>query len=370
MPLTWDNKQKGRGNYYLRGTIRGEQIYETTGTDDPKAAEAICIKRAEELLQSSIFGAKSVAKFSDAALRYLDQGGEVRFVGRYDEDTGKYDGLLGYFGDKMLMSLGQSELDAAARSLYPHASPETRNRQVYTPFIAVWNAGTPDLCDKRDWHRPKMSAPSRKRWCQVEEVEKLLESSAPHIRRLLAFLVFTGCRPIEAFKLNWSDVNFEKSWVVFRETKNGQDRGVALHPCAIEALSAIKGKREGRVFRTHRGEPYADRDEGAGQIKTAWAASCRRAGFAQIDPKTAKARKKRILWDGEPLVPYSLRHTCATWLLIAGVQEQIKDEIMGHASSSMGRRYAHVPRPEITAGILRLPCVKCVYADIEKRTND
>jgi integrase len=55
------------------------------------------------------------------------------------------------------------------------------------------------------------------------------------------------------------------------------------------------------------------------------------------------------------LTPHDMRHTCATWLLRAGVLEQIKDEMMGHASPRMGRRYAHVPVPELIEAINRLP---------------
>jgi len=40
---------------------------------------------------------------------------------------------------------------------------------------------------------------------------------------------------------------------------------------------------------------------------------------------------------------------------MAGVHEQVRDEIMGHASSDMGRRYSHVPRASLTEAIDRLP---------------
>lgn len=384
MSLTWDNRQKGKGNYYLRGTIRGQTIYETTGTDDPKAAEEICIQRSAEILRGSIFGRKSVVTFAEAASRYLTQGGDARFVGTYDEETGKWDGLIGYFGTDQMMTIDQSRLDRAAVELYPDAIPDTRNRQVYTPFIAVWNSCVPDLCDARDWHRPKLIGNTRKRWCTLDDFQRLHRAAAPHLRDLMLFLVLTGCRPIEAFRLDWKDADLTARWVVFRNTKNGEDRGVALHQDLVVMLANLK-HRKGKVFHTNRGEAFEDKDAlGGGQVKSAWASAVRKAGFCKTGYKMGHRRRrmadgsigdryqvkvKTSVWakGEEPLVLYSLRHTGATWLLMAGVTEQVKDEIIGHASTAMGRRYAHVPRDYIVAAIDMLPRVNSVYAETGKR---
>ena len=41
----------GRNALYLRGTVRGQRVFESTGTNDPAVAEEIRIKREAELLQ-------------------------------------------------------------------------------------------------------------------------------------------------------------------------------------------------------------------------------------------------------------------------------------------------------------------------------
>lgn len=368
MALTWKNRQKGSPYYYLRGTIRGETVYESTGTTDPEAAEALCITRAAQLLKRSVFGAKAVAIFDEAVGRYLASGGSKRFLGTYDPQTDTWSGLVGHFRGKLMMEIDQAALDAAAIKLYPKASPETRNRQAYTPFIAVWNAGVPDLCNERAWTRPKTSKKlrngklvrrNRERWAPVDEFQRLYAAAAPHFQNLLLFLVLTGCRPIEAFRLDWQDVDLGTRWVVFRDTKNDEDRGTAINQQLMVMLANMKGNRKGKVFRTELGRPYSDKEAvSGGQCKTAWSGACRRAKLAKLDPKDP--HKTRLIWpadqwDGEPLVLYSMRHTCATWLLMAGVQEQVKDEIIGHESTSMGRNYAHVPRAYITAAVDLLP---------------
>lgn len=46
MPLEV-KKIPGRTRLYLRGTVLGQSVLETTGTSDPEAAEAISIGRAK-----------------------------------------------------------------------------------------------------------------------------------------------------------------------------------------------------------------------------------------------------------------------------------------------------------------------------------
>lgn len=54
------------------------------------------------------------------------------------------------------------------------------------------------------------------------------------------------------------------------------------------------------------------------------------------------------------LHPHDMRHTCSTWLTAVGVHEQVRDEIVGHASTGMGRRYSHIPRPDLIAAVDKL----------------
>lgn len=336
-------RRAGSGNWYLRGSVRGVPVFESTGTDSKKAAEEIRTRREAEVLDASIHGKRAVGTFMQAAVIYLEAGGSPRFVGSYDEAAGKWDGLIGHFGTTKLSNIGQIELDAAARVLYPKASPETRNRQVYTPFIAIWKkAETRGLCEVRRWERPRMNAKPRDRWATQEEVAAMVAAASPHMAPLVVFLAYTGARMSEALNLDWSDVSEARQWIVFRETKRkDEDRGVPLHPCVLDALKAIKG-REGRVFLTPKGLPYHDTQKLAGgQVKTAWAGMCRRAEVAG-------------------LTPHSMRHTFSTWLTAAGVTERIRDELMGHASTDTGRRYAHVPRQELIAAVQQLPSLGAI----------
>ena len=92
------------------------------------------------------------------------------------------------------------------------------------------------------------------------------------------------------------------------------------------------------MFLTNKGLPYATAeitDDGGSPIKKAFNGACRRANI-------------------EDLRPHDLRHTCATWLLMKGVDESVRGKLMGHESQSMGGRYAHVPDPKITEAVEKL----------------
>ena len=66
MPLKLTRRDNS-GNFYLRGTIAGQSIYESTGTSDPKAAEAIRIRTEAQMLERAALGKKATATFTEAA---------------------------------------------------------------------------------------------------------------------------------------------------------------------------------------------------------------------------------------------------------------------------------------------------------------
>lgn len=123
------HKRNGSPHWYLRGSVRGLHVLESTRTSDDQAADTIRILRERELLDESIFGKKINATFDQAAASYQQSGGSTRFLAKLTE----------VFGSKLLRKIKQNDLDAAARNMYPDAAAETINRQCHTPFIAVWN---------------------------------------------------------------------------------------------------------------------------------------------------------------------------------------------------------------------------------------
>jgi integrase len=342
-------QRPGSKVWYLRGSVRGQHVYETTGTEEKGQAEACKAKREAELFDRSVFGARAVITFSSAALSYLEfevrSPRTVEFVGR----------LVDHFGSAKLSTIGQAEADGAVRRLLrPDAAPATKARAIYTPLMAVLtHAHKRGWCDRPTFERPAQPK-GKTRWLTPNEALRLIAAAAPHIKPLLIFFLSTGARVAEALELSWDDVDLSDARVMLRDTKNGTDRAARLPPAAVVALANLPG-RAGEVFRRDDGQPYADkgREEG-GQIKTAFRGACRRAGLA----KPTRAGE-RGMGDGPytpirwvpTLTPHDLRHTWATWFYAATKDFMRLKHEGGWKSLTMVERYAHLMPTDLVADI-------------------
>lgn len=333
-------------NLYLRGNVRGQDVYESTKTDSQEAAEALRIKREGELLDATIFGAKSVTTFAQAAVKYLKGGGSARYLGEYDERTGEWTLLIGIFGSRKLLTITQEDLDAAAQKLYPGTTAATRNRCAYTPFVAVWSYAAGDsLCDTRTWRRPSdrkstktATKPQRRGAAPVsyELAAAFLAAMSPAAGITMTILFYTGLRPIELFTMTADDVMPDRQWMVVNSSKNnGEPRGVPMHRCLVPLMTILKA-RGGALVRTYKGVPYEPKDEGGGQMKSAINGAAKRSGIKDISPYTA-------------------RHSVSTQLVIEGVHPHVKDQILGHAVTDMSRRYTKVPQMPLIEAMDLLP---------------
>lgn len=332
MPLTL-KRRHGSPSWYLRGTVRGISVDESTGTGDRKAAEEVRAVREAELLKRSVHGDSAVRTFAEAALSYMEAGGEAVHMAP----------ILTVIGRKPLAAIGQAEIDALARKLKPAGGPATFNRHVYTPVSAVLHhAARKRWCDKPVISRPKEPM-GRVRWISHEEADRLIDAAAPHIQPLVIFLLSTGARLSEALYLDWREVDLSACHVEFLDTKNGEARGVPLHPRAVAALANLP-HRTGAVFRRSLpyttasgvkrplGGPYEVREDGGGQIKTAWKGMLKRAGISDFSP-------------------HDCRHTWATWHYRANRDLTALMELGGWKTAAMVMRYAHVNTSHLAGSI-------------------
>jgi integrase len=314
-------RRPGRPNWYMHGTVRGITVRESTGVADQKAAEAIRARRGWEIIQRSVFGAEATATFVAAAVSYLEAGGERTYLKP----------IIARIGSVALAKVDQALTEKTARALYPDASPATLNRQAFTPIAAVLNhAAKRGLCARKTIERPPQPK-GRVRWITFEEAERLLDACSAHLRPLVMFLLGTGARMSEALYLDWREIDLANAHVTFLDTKNGEHRGVPLHPRLVAALRVLRSK-QGRVFRTASGLAYAEKESGGGQIKTAFRGACRRAGIADF-------------------TPHDCRHTWATWHYAANRDLIALMRLGGWKSERMVLRYAHVNVSQLAPSI-------------------
>lgn len=315
--------------WYMRGTVRGVTVDESTRLVDKEAAEALRAKREWELTQGAVFGRRATATFIEAAVKYMKRGGETRFLERISNEIGR----------KRLSEINQDLIDTTARKLYPNRSNSTLNRQVYAPISAVLKlAAKLELCEYRVITRLE-EPPARIRWLQYEEAERLISAASKHLKPLLVFFFYTGARVSEGLYLDWSQVDLSRSHVSFLKTKNKNPRGMPLHPRVVAELTNLP-HRDGKVFRRPDGLPYEyhgdDEEKAGGQIKTAFRGACRRASINDFRP-------------------HDCRHTWATWHYAANRDLIGLKYLGGWKTDRMVLRYAHVNTAGFAASIGLLP---------------
>lgn len=257
MPLKLVEPRLGKTPYfYIRGTYLGVYVEESTGTSVKAVARGFLQAKREAIERGELRSRRAVKAeptFLSAAISYINAGGERRFIGEFDDETGKWKpGLILHFGETPLSQMTQEAIDEAAATLYPSASAATRNRQVYTPVSAILrHAGV-----KISLRRPKGAQGSiRVQWLRPEQVFRMLtaaEKIDPEFAIFLTFLCYTGCRLGDALNLTCDRVHITEAFVYFDVTKNDSPRGAHLPPVLVASLAnhpSGLGRGKSKVFR-------------------------------------------------------------------------------------------------------------------------
>lgn len=287
MPL----KLLRRGDiWYLRGTVAGQRVYESTRIGDKRQAEIYRARREAEIIERASFGKAVTYTFAEAALAYMQAGGEGKYLAR----------IIQHFGPRFrLGDLDNDAVNRAAQVLYPEAAPATINRQLITPISAVFNMAADDGKVSPRRFRRRKEPQALPRWLTPEEAERLLEACDGRLLQIVAFLLGTGARTGEALGLNTRFLYLESQQAHVGITKNGSGKMVEFPTRTKRIMAACGIPEAGAVFRTPKGLPYrVTNDQGSklgGQIKTAFDA-------ARIDAKLS-----------DDVTPHTLRHTWATW---------------------------------------------------------
>jgi integrase len=165
----------------------------------------------------------------------------------------------------------------------------------------------------------------------LREERELLKHAPEHLRRIIRCAVDTGMRRGEVLGERWEDVDFDNRilHVTHSKTPEGEARDIPLTEALYETLLAIR-KQQGPVF-TYNGDAISI-------VKTTWASSLRRA----------QLRHFRF---------HDLRHTANTRMMLAGVLQEVRREILGHTSRrsrDVNDRYTQIELPEKRDAIRKL----------------
>ncbi|WP_439624731.1 tyrosine-type recombinase/integrase [Gemmata sp.] len=167
-------------------------------------------------------------------------------------------------------------------------------------------------------------------------------AAADHAFLLYAIPAYTGMRRGEVLRLRWVDVDLDEGYVSARSRKQSRRkretvRRIVLHP---ELKAELLAWRETRP----RGQFVVCEPDGTGPINN--------------------DRANRVFWQPMRGTPWCLdngrdlfklgfhtyRHSFASNLAAAGVDQRVIDEFMGHTTEAMRKRYRHLfPRAKSSA---------------------
>jgi integrase len=159
--------------------------------------------------------------------------------------------------------------------------------------------------------KPYKENPGRTRWLRHEEAERLLMEceKIPRLYMFTAIALLTGMRLGEIESLRWGDIDLERGTIRIPDSKTGQARIIPLEEPLKRILETWPKTGELVLGKfTH---------------KKAFMGAVKRAGLSDF----------RF---------HDLRHTYASWKVMAGVDLRTIAGLLGHRTLAMVMRYSHL----------------------------
>ena len=311
-------------SWTIRGTHFGVRVNRSSGARKKSLAEKVR-RKIERDIESGALTGKSAAGFGAAAAAYRKAGGDNRFLRP----------LILHFGDTPLDKIDQMAIDNAAAEIYPDTSAATRNRQVYTPTVAVLNRAGIERRIKRPlgWKSPKSVS-----WLEPHQAFGVLAAATTSTRNSACsceFCSIPACAWARPHRSIWRR-SIWKGQPFISKTKNNEARRVYLPPDLVVALANHpRGlEREGGLFRFHI----------CGRLRTWLWFAIDRAGVSF-------PRRQRGF--------HLFRHTWATWMRrYGGLDTSGLLETGAWRDRSSAARYEHLDATEEAQKAKLLPVMK------------
>ena len=310
--------------FYIDKIIKGYgRLRESTGARDRREAEDYLARRLAEIGHYVSQGIQLDRTFKEAAAKYLIEMSHIRTI---NEAAIILDWLVAEIGEVCLVDIGPALIDQliAKRQGMENANATVNRHMGKLRAIlkkAVewqWIVSVPKV---RMLKEPK----NRVRWIRQAEAEKLMAELPEHLQAMAGFTLTTGLRESNVTGLEWSQVDLERrvAWIHPDQFKTGNALGVPLNNGAMVILRGEQGRHPRWVF-TYEGERVIRCNNHA------WRKALLRAGI------------KNFRW-------HDLRHTWASWHVMAGTPLHVLQQLGGWKSYDMVLRYAHLS-PEHLAG--------------------
>lgn len=322
--------QRGETWYYYI-THKGERVRESTGTSDREAAQ-----RIHDEVKAALWTAprRGGPTWQDACVAWLNASPRSA--------SDRYTLRAMDYPDRPLTDCTAESFAAVLSG----KSAGTSNRHRALIVAIITQAGV------------KIKIPMRKaksgrlRFLNHDEWQRLHAELPAHLKPLAAFTIATGLRQANVTHLRWDQVDLARKvlWIHPDQAKAGRAIGIPLSEDAVAQLRAQIGKSDEWVFPYKgKGRKEGKKPQPMTKIKTAWQLAMERAGLGYFERKTdADGKLISKKWIGD-FTWHGLRHTWASWHVMAGTPLEVLQKLGGWEDLRMVMKYAHLA-PEYLAG--------------------
>jgi len=312
----YKRKVKAGTTWCIQYFAHGKRVREAVGPSK-RQAELVLSKRKADLREGKFFDTQKEKPlaFSALAERYLREHAALhrkpRSYARYVASTKV---LIGYFGDKIAGTIRPEHVHAflSYRKERGKANATVNGELTVLSSIFTWGVRL-----KLTRHHPVKGTPrfrvnGKDRWLTTEEIPVLLRALRADIRDAAIVALGTGMRASEVVSLDREHVNLSQGVAILEDTKNGDRRTVPLPPEVVSTLQQRPVPL--RVYFP-------------------------RLTYKRLSERFSYAADKA----GFPDVTFhTLRHSFASYAVMAGVDLYTLAKILGHRNLSMVQRYAHL----------------------------
>jgi integrase len=234
--------------------------------------------------------------------------------------------LLPLFGKKHLDEIKQQDVINAQQSMRNAGyAPGTANKYV-VQIRYMYNVAKENKIPGSE-HNPaagvkQYQVNGRERFLTQEETRRLIaavgKSNNRQLKYIIPLLLMLGCRKSELLNAKWENFDREKCIWTIPLSKSGKLRYVPLSQAVLALLDKLPrwSSCPYLIPNPHTGLPFTD-------IHEPWHTACKRAGLKDV----------RI---------HDLRHTFASNLVNAGHSLFVVSKALGHSTTRMSERYAHL----------------------------
>ena len=183
-----------------------------------------------------------------------------------------------------------------------------------------------DICQKNyaEFVKLKDKDPGTKRTAiPPEDREKIWQAidAGDHDAEIAMIYIYTGMRATELLKVKKENVDLKARILIGGlKTEAGADRHIPIHKCIVPFIERLMQTEGEYLVMNTKGTPKP-------------------ATYSSLKTSSWVPLMERL---GLEYTPHYCRHTCATILREANIEEDIRKLILGHKSADITDRYTHI----------------------------